>query len=150
MITDLLFEYCFAVLYRCFTRNYVMIFQTIVCIFSKSKKKWFSMSEDENRIDSWLSQPYFCLMGCFVSYIKAIRKASTHLTEEPDFFFILCRLINVFYNCKLWICLNHIYDFWIILLIFSLFSYLCSPFSFLKGGQTAWFDDKRWGESYNL
>jgi len=24
-------------------------------------------------------------MSYFVSYIKAIRKASTHLTEEPDF-----------------------------------------------------------------
>ena len=41
------------------------------------------MKEDENRIDSWLSQLYFCLMSNFGSYVKALRKASTHLTEEP-------------------------------------------------------------------
>ena len=43
------------------------------------------MKEDENRIDSWLSQLYFCLMSNFGSYVKALRKASTHLTEEPQF-----------------------------------------------------------------
>ena len=43
------------------------------------------MKEDENRIDSWLSQLYFCLMSSFGSYVKALRKASTHLTEEPSF-----------------------------------------------------------------
>ena len=41
------------------------------------------MKEDENRIDSWLSQLYFCLMSNFGFYVKALRKASTHLTEEP-------------------------------------------------------------------
>ena len=41
------------------------------------------MKEDENRIDSWLSQLYFCLMSNFGTYVKALRKASTHLTEEP-------------------------------------------------------------------
>ena len=47
------------------------------------------MKEDENRIDSWLSQLYFYfrlyfyLMSNFGSYVKALRKASTHLTEEP-------------------------------------------------------------------
>ena len=41
------------------------------------------MKEDENRIDSWLSQLYFCLMNNFGSYVKVLRKASTHLTEEP-------------------------------------------------------------------
>ena len=40
------------------------------------------MKEDENRIDSWLSQLYFCLMSNFGSYVKALRKASKHLTEE--------------------------------------------------------------------
>ena len=29
-----------------------MIFQILICIFSKYKKKWFSMSEDNNKIDS--------------------------------------------------------------------------------------------------
>ena len=43
------------------------------------------MKEDENRIDSWQSQLYFCLMSNFGSYVKALRKASTHLTEEPFF-----------------------------------------------------------------
>ena len=43
------------------------------------------MKEDGNRIDSWLSQLYFCLMSNFGSYVKALRKASTHLTEEPSF-----------------------------------------------------------------
>ena len=41
------------------------------------------MKEDENRIDSWLSQLYFCLISNFGTYVKALRKASTHLTEEP-------------------------------------------------------------------
>ena len=41
------------------------------------------MKEDENRIDSWLSQLYFSLMSNFGSYVKALRKASTNLTEEP-------------------------------------------------------------------
>ena len=45
----------FAVSYRCFLWNYVMIFQILICIFSKYKKKWFSMSEDKNKIDSWQS-----------------------------------------------------------------------------------------------
>ena len=45
------------------------------------------MKEDENRIDSWLSQPYFCLMSNFGSYVKALRKASTHLTEEPYLYY---------------------------------------------------------------
>ena len=27
--------------------------------------------------------PFFCLMNNYDSYVKAIRKAFTHLTEEP-------------------------------------------------------------------
>jgi len=34
-------------------------------------------------MDSWLSCPCFCLMNHFGSYVKVVRKASTHLTEEP-------------------------------------------------------------------
>ena len=60
-----------------------MIFQTLSADFRSLKTKRFSMKEDENRIDSWLSQLYFCLMSNFGSYVKALRKASTHLTEEP-------------------------------------------------------------------
>ena len=41
------------------------------------------MSEDDKRIEIWLSQPYFCLMSNFDSFAKAIRNASIHLTEEP-------------------------------------------------------------------
>ncbi|WP_346749315.1 hypothetical protein, partial [Prevotella jejuni] len=30
----------------------------------------------------------FCLMNYFGSSVKAVRKASTHLTEEPSLFFV--------------------------------------------------------------
>jgi len=52
MVTNLIHIYVFTVSYRCFLWKYVMIFQILVCIFSKYKKKWFSMSGDENKIDS--------------------------------------------------------------------------------------------------
>jgi len=39
LITYLIFVCGFAVSYRCFTRNYVMIFQAIICRFSKSKNE---------------------------------------------------------------------------------------------------------------
>ena len=35
------------------------------------------------RIDSWQSWPCFCFINHFGSSVKAIWKASTHLTEEP-------------------------------------------------------------------
>ena len=43
------------------------------------------MTEDDNRIDSYQSYPCFCLMSNYGSYVKAIQKASTHLTEETFF-----------------------------------------------------------------
>ena len=52
MVTNLIHIYIFTVSYRCFLCKYVIIFQILVYIFSKYKKKWFSMSEDENKIDS--------------------------------------------------------------------------------------------------
>ena len=52
MVTNLIHIYVFTVSYRYFLWKYVMIFQILICIFSKYKKKWFSMSEDNNKIDS--------------------------------------------------------------------------------------------------
>ena len=39
------------------------------------------MKVDDKRIDSCQSQPYFYLMSNFDPFVKAIRKASTHLTQ---------------------------------------------------------------------
>ena len=47
--------------------------------------KCFSMTEDDNRIDRRLFYLCFCLVGNFGSSVRAIRKASTYLTEEPYF-----------------------------------------------------------------
>ena len=74
----------FAFICRCFTRNYVMIFQSVVCDFQSISMKRFSVSEDDNKVgkprQSWLC---FYLMNNFGSSAKAIRKVSTHLTDEP-------------------------------------------------------------------
>jgi len=62
-----------------------MIFQTLIWHFQSLKTKSFSMTEDDNRIDRRLFYPYFCLVSNFGSSVKAIRKASAYLTEEPYF-----------------------------------------------------------------
>ena len=55
MVTALLFTYVFVLIYRSFTRIYVMIFQSVIYYFSSIKKQKGLCSEDEKRIDS--SQP---------------------------------------------------------------------------------------------
>ena len=83
LIVNLIHVCVFVVSYRYFPWNYVMIFQPLSAGFRCLKTKRFSMKEDENKINSWrLSQLYFCFMSNFGSYVKALRKASTHLTEE--------------------------------------------------------------------
>ena len=50
-----------------------------------SKKKRFPVPEDEYNRPLRLSYPSFCSLKTFDSSVKAIRKVSTHLTEEPYF-----------------------------------------------------------------
>ena len=52
MVTALLFTCVFVLIYRSFTRIYVMIFQSVIYNFSSIKKKKGLCSEDEKRIDS--------------------------------------------------------------------------------------------------
>ncbi|MGP1417934.1 hypothetical protein, partial [Prevotella fusca] len=47
-----LFTRVFAFICRHFTRNYVMIFQAVVCGFQSIKMKRFSASEDDNKVGS--------------------------------------------------------------------------------------------------
>ena len=58
--------------------------------FSKSCLQIFKVLNEmvfnirgDNRIDCWLFQLCFCLVSNFDSSDNAIRKVSTHLTEEP-------------------------------------------------------------------
>ena len=60
-----------------------MIFQSLIYILEVLKWKKVAALEDNNRIDNWQSWQYFYLMNNLGFTIKAIRKASTHLTEEP-------------------------------------------------------------------
>ena len=60
-----------------------MIFQNLIYILEVLKWKKVAALEDNNRIDNWQSWQYFYLMNNLGFTIKAIRKASTHLTEEP-------------------------------------------------------------------
>ena len=85
MVTNLTFVCVFAVIYGCLIRIYVMIFQILGCCFQSLKTKSFLMSEDDNRIDRWLFYLCFCLVSNFGSSVRAIRKASAYLTEEPYF-----------------------------------------------------------------
>ena len=52
MVANLLFMRVFAFICRYFIRNYVMIFQPVVCAFQSIKMKRFSVSEDDNKKDS--------------------------------------------------------------------------------------------------
>ena len=52
MVTALLFTCVFVLIYRSFTRIYVMIFQSVIYNFSSIKKKKGLCSEDKKRIDS--------------------------------------------------------------------------------------------------
>ncbi|MGP1422458.1 MAG: hypothetical protein ACTTKM_00700, partial [Prevotella fusca] len=52
LVANLLFTRVFAFICRCFTRNYVMIFQTVVCAFQSIKMERFSASEDDNKVGS--------------------------------------------------------------------------------------------------
>jgi len=52
MVTISLFTCIFVLIYKSFTRIYVMIFQSVVYNFSSIKKKKGLCSEDEKRIDS--------------------------------------------------------------------------------------------------
>ena len=85
MVISLTFICVFAVIYGCLIWIYVMIFQILICCFQSLKTKSFLMSEDDNRIDRWQFYLCFCLVGNFSSSVKAIRKASAYLTEEPYF-----------------------------------------------------------------
>ena len=61
-----------------------MIFQSVVCDFQSINMKRFPASEDDNKVGSQDSLGcLFCIMHNFVSFVKAIRKVSTHLTDEP-------------------------------------------------------------------
>ena len=59
-----------------------MFFQNLICIPSILKWRGF-LSEDGDRIAGWQSWLCFCLLNHFGSSVKAMWKASTHLTEEP-------------------------------------------------------------------
>ena len=61
-----------------------MIFQSLIYIFEVLKWKKVATLEGNNRIENWQSWQYFYLMNNLGFTIKAIRKASTHLTEEPE------------------------------------------------------------------
>ena len=71
----------------CFCRCLQMFFLKLCNIFFKPlpavsrslKMKRFLIKGDDNRVDSWLSLPCFCLMSNFCSFVKVIRKASKHL-----------------------------------------------------------------------
>ena len=52
MVTTLPFIRIFVLIYRSFTRIYVMIFQSVIYYFSSIKKKKVSVAEDEKRIDN--------------------------------------------------------------------------------------------------
>ena len=80
MVTASLFIRVFLLIYRSFTRIYVMIFQSAIYNFSSIKKKKGLCSEDEKRIDS--GQSLLCLCS-----ISAIQKASTHSTEEHNSYY---------------------------------------------------------------
>ncbi len=58
MVANLLFTRVFAFICRCFIRNYVMIFQPLVCDFQSIIMKRFSVSEDDNKTDSQDSLGY--------------------------------------------------------------------------------------------
>ena len=80
MVTISLFTCIFVLIYRSFTRIYVMIFQSVIYNFSSIKKKKGLCSEDEKRIDS--GQSLLCLCS-----VNAIQKASTHSTEEHNSYY---------------------------------------------------------------
>ena len=61
-----------------------MIFQNLIYIFEVLKWKKVAALEGDNRIDYWQSWQYFYLMNNLGFTVKAIRKASSHLTEEPE------------------------------------------------------------------
>ena len=61
-----------------------MIFQNLIYIFEVLKWKKVAALEGNNRIDYWQSWQYFYLMNNLGFTVKAIRKASSHLTEEPE------------------------------------------------------------------
>ena len=52
MVTASLFTCVFVLIYRSFSRIYVMIFQSVIYNFSSIKKKKGLCLEDEKRIDS--------------------------------------------------------------------------------------------------
>ena len=60
-----------------------MIFQSLIYIFEVLKWKEVAALEGNNRTDNWLSWLYFYLMNNLGFTVKAIRKVSMHLTEEP-------------------------------------------------------------------
>ena len=61
-----------------------MIFRGFIYIFEVLKWKQMVALEGNNRIDHWQSWQYFYLMNNLGFTVKAIRKASMHLTEEPE------------------------------------------------------------------
>ena len=61
-----------------------MIFQSLIYIFEVLKWKKVATLEGNNRIENWQSWQYFYLMNNLGFTVKAIWKASTHLTEEPE------------------------------------------------------------------
>ena len=61
-----------------------MIFQSLIYILEVLKWKKVAALEGNNRIGYWQSWQYFYLMNNLGFTVKAIRKASTHLTEEPE------------------------------------------------------------------
>ena len=42
----------FVLIQRYFIRNYVMFFQTVICIFQRINTEGFSMSDNDNKIGS--------------------------------------------------------------------------------------------------
>lgn len=52
MVTTSLFTCIFVLIYRSFTRIYVMIFKTLSITFQVLKRKKFPVLEDEKRVDS--------------------------------------------------------------------------------------------------
>ena len=61
-----------------------MIFQSLIYILEVLKWEKVAALEGNNRIEDWQSWQYFYLMINLGFTVKAIWKASSHLTEEPE------------------------------------------------------------------
>mgnify|MGYP006945806089 CR=1 FL=1 len=70
----------FVLIQRCFVRNYVMFFQTVICIFQRINTERYSMSDNDNKIGSlmvlamFLFNNNFLLTDCCILFITTLQK----------------------------------------------------------------------------